>query len=65
MNEIAHRLVNALTGEQTPEGKNPLGVAFGLLGSSKGGKARAAKLSARKKKEIARKAARARWGKKG
>jgi len=35
-----------------------------LLGASKGGKARAASLSPRRRKEIARKAAAARWGKK-
>jgi hypothetical protein len=36
---------------------------FGRLGAAKGGKARAAVLSGRKRKEIARKAARARWAK--
>jgi len=41
--------------------KNPAAVALGKLGGPKGGKARAAKLSARRRKEIARKAARARW----
>ena len=46
------------------EGKNPHAQALSRLGASKGGKARAAKLSAKKKKEIARKAARTRWGKK-
>lgn len=63
VNQIAHRLVNALTGEDTPPGKNPIAVAFGRLGASKGGKARAAKLSATKRARIARKAARARWSK--
>ncbi|MFI5394492.1 MAG: RNA-binding protein [Candidatus Binatia bacterium] len=43
--------------------KNPAAAAFGRLGASKGGKARAAALSDRKRKEIARKAAHARWGK--
>ena len=43
--------------------KNPAAVALGRLGGLKGGKARTAKLSARKRKEIARKAAKARWGK--
>ncbi|HEV7892545.1 MAG TPA: hypothetical protein VGP08_18170 [Pyrinomonadaceae bacterium] len=43
--------------------KNPAAVALGKLGASKGGKARAAKLSAKKRKEIAKKAAEARWGK--
>jgi len=64
VNEIAYRLVHAITGEDPPPGKNPLGVAFGRLGASKGGKARAAKLSDRRKQQIARKAARARWSKK-
>jgi hypothetical protein len=43
--------------------KNPAAAAFGQLGASKGGKARAAKLSERKRKEIAKKGAAARWGK--
>jgi hypothetical protein len=43
--------------------KNPAAVALGKLGASKGGQARAAKLTARKRKEIAKKGARARWGK--
>jgi hypothetical protein len=37
--------------------------AIGLLGASKGGKARADKLSATKRKAIAKKAAAARWAK--
>ena len=37
----------------------------GRKGGLKGGKARARKLSAAKKRAIARKAARARWGRKG
>jgi hypothetical protein len=41
------------------EGKDPAAVALGR----KGGKARAEGLSARKRKEIARKAAQSRWGK--
>jgi hypothetical protein len=41
--------------------KNPAAVALGRLGGLKGGKARAAKLTPRKRKAIARKAARARW----
>jgi hypothetical protein len=47
----------------TPEeqGKNPAAVALGRLGGAKGGQARAQKLSTRRKKEIARKAARTRW----
>jgi hypothetical protein len=46
------------------EEKNPAAVALGKLGASKGGKARAEKLSPERRKEIARKAARARWDKK-
>lgn len=49
----------------TEPAKNPHAVALGKLGGAKGGKARAAKLSARKRKEIARSAAKARWGKTG
>ena len=43
-------------------GKNPNAVALGRLGGQKGGKARAAKLTPEQRSEIARKAARARWG---
>jgi hypothetical protein len=43
--------------------KNPIGVAFGKLGASKGGVARAKKLSKEQRSEIAKRAARARWGK--
>jgi hypothetical protein len=41
--------------------KNPAAVALGRLGGLKGGKARAAKLSPAKRKEIAKKAAAKRW----
>lgn len=44
--------------------KNPAAVALGRLGGLKGGKARAKKLSAKKRKEIAQKAAKTRWAKK-
>ncbi len=43
--------------------RNPAAVALGRLGGAKGGKARAAKLSAKKRAAIARKAAAARWAK--
>ena len=43
------------------EGKNPAAVAIGRLGSRKGGKARAAKLTLEQRSEIAKKAAQARW----
>jgi hypothetical protein len=44
--------------------KNPHAVALSKLGASKGGKARAKSLSARRRKEIALKAIKARWKKK-
>lgn len=44
--------------------KNPHAVALGRLGGLRGGVARAAALSSRKRKVIARNAAMARWGKK-
>jgi len=46
---------------EKPDTRNPAAVALSKLGASKGGKARAAKLSDRKRKMIARKAAQARW----
>ena len=42
---------------QAPKEKNPAAVALGKLGGLKGGKARAEKLSAAKRKAIAKKAA--------
>lgn len=66
--QIAHRMLQQLTGEAPPEEpkpekeKNPAAVALGKLGGKKGGKARAAKLSAKRRSEIAKKAAKKRWG---
>ena len=45
------------------EEKNPAAVALGKLGASKGGKARAEKLTPEQRSEIARNAAKARWAK--
>ena len=64
-NLLARQVVEEATGEpleeqEKPE-KNPAAVALGRLGGLKGGKARAAKLSAKKRKEIAKKAAETRW----
>ncbi len=61
VNQLAASIVQDAT-EEKPE-KNPAAVALGRLGGLKGGKARAAKLSAKKRKEIAKKAAEARWKK--
>jgi len=49
--------------EDDKPAKNPAAVALGRLGGLKGGKARAQKLSAKKRSAIARKAAQARWKK--
>ena len=62
---VEHLIGEKLSGEpldDTNSGKNPHAVALGRLGGKKGGKARAAKLSSAKRKAIARKAAKARWG---
>jgi hypothetical protein len=50
--------------EPTKSAKNPAAVALGRLGGLKGGRARAEKLSAAKRKAIAKKAAKSRWTKK-
>lgn len=67
-NQKAKFIVDIATGvteETNPDaGKNPSAVAAGKLGGAKGGKARAKKLSAEKRTEIAKKAASKRWGKK-
>lgn len=46
-----------------PETKNPAAVALGRLGGLKGGKARALALSKKKRAQIAKLAAAARWKK--
>ena len=62
---LAAGVVAQATGGDTVEEnvKNPAAVALGRLGGLKGGKARAKILSAKRRKEIALKAARARWKK--
>ena len=47
----------------TGKTRDPRAVERGRLGGPKGGKARMALLSAEERKELARKAARARWAK--
>ncbi len=63
-NQLAKLVVDIATGEaeeaETPA-KNPAAVELGRLGGAKGGKARAAKLSPKRRSEIAKKAAEARW----
>ncbi len=66
LNRLAASIVQAATeGDPEPEdnGKNPAAVELGRLGGLKGGPARAKKLNARRRKEIAKKAAEARWKK--
>jgi hypothetical protein len=67
VNEIAFRFVRAAVGDPVPEPaptKNAAAVSLGRKGGKAGGKARAAALSPKKKKAIAKKAADSRWGKK-
>ena len=65
VNALASAIVNEVTGDEKPQddGKNPAAVALGRLGGLKGGKARAKKLSAKRRSEIAKRAAQARWAK--
>lgn len=68
INKLAFSIVSEATkdekeGKEDKPEKNPAAVALGRLGGLKGGKARAEKLSANKRKEIAQKAAKSRWSK--
>jgi hypothetical protein len=67
-NQLAKLIIDMATGDAPPDsvaedGRNPAAVALGRLGGMKGGKARAESLSKRKRVEIARAAAKARWKK--
>ncbi len=66
-NQLAKSIVDIATGESqetelNADGKNAAAVALGRKGGLKGGKARAESLTAKRRKEIAQKAAAARWG---
>ena len=76
INVTAFEILQAVTGEPADRShngngkpakkkdmleKNPAAVALGRLGGLKGGKARAKKLSSKKRTEIARNAAKIRW----
>lgn len=69
VNVMASQIVNEATQEKpasidpTKE-KNPAAVALGRLGGLKGGRARAEKLSAKRRREIAQNAAKSRWANK-
>ena len=67
VNQMAKNIIDQMTGDaprEVPPTKNAAAVELGRRGGLKGGKARAASLSAKKRKEIAKKAAAARWKKK-
>jgi hypothetical protein len=68
INKLAKSIVDLATGQSedtptTPDGKNAAAVALGRKGGLKGGKARAKALSAKRRSEIAKKAAKTRWKK--
>lgn len=67
VNEIATAIVDVISSindNSLELKKNPAAVELGRLGGKKGGIARAKKLTPKKRSEIAKKAARARWSKK-
>jgi len=62
INQIAAAtLAKLISHTESEGGKNPAAVALGRAGGLKGGPARAKKLSAARRKKIAKKAAKARW----
>lgn len=65
-NEVAFSVVQIATGQapkpEPPKVKNPAAVTLGRMGGLKGGAARKAKLTPERRKEIAQKAAKERWG---
>ena len=63
-NQLAHSIVEQVTRSASSQPqKNPAAVALGRLGGLKGGPARNKALSAKRRKEIAQKAAKSRWTK--
>jgi hypothetical protein len=64
-NQLAKMIADIAAGEvdeiNLEEEKNPAAVELGRKGGLKGGKARAEKLSAEQRREIARNAAQKRW----
>ena len=66
LNKLAAAITAEATGEapeEPPDTRNPHAVALGKLGGHKGGKARAKKLTPKRRREIAKKAAEKRWAK--
>jgi hypothetical protein len=69
LNQWAKHMLDIATGaiedrEPTPEeqGKDPAAVSLGRRGGLKGGKARAESMTPERRREIAKAAARKRWG---
>ena len=68
-NQLAKKIVDIATGDDSSNSneqekeKDPEAVSLGRRGGLKGGRARAEKLTPQQRKEIARKAAAARWSK--
>jgi hypothetical protein len=64
-NQLAKFIVDVTTSQtelpKVDDGKNPAAVERGRRGGIRGGKARADALSARRRKQIAKKAAESRW----
>jgi hypothetical protein len=64
VNQLAHRIVQIASGQAPKPGeKNPAAQLLGHLGGLKGGPARAASLTKKRRSEIGKLAAKARWGK--
>jgi hypothetical protein len=64
--QLAKLIGDIATGQvedRAQDSRNPAAVALGKLGGTKGGKARAEALTPERRREIAQKAARKRWGK--
>jgi hypothetical protein len=69
VNQLAASILAQATGEAPAEpeakpddGKDPAAVALGRKGGLKGGAARAKSLTKKRRSDIAKKAAKARWG---
>ena len=61
--EVVQKAIGEMPKEEPPDpSKNAAAVTLGRLGGLKGGKARAEALTPAKRKAIAKKAAKARWG---
>jgi hypothetical protein len=62
--QIAQSIMQAIASGDVPstsDGKNPFAVALGRKGGLKGGKARAAGMTAKERSDSAKRAAQARW----